>query len=57
MEEEINLESCEDIRKLYDELGLQEVLEEDLGNKPDGKIFRQGKVYVQDPTGKQIHTF
>lgn len=56
MEEEINLESCEDIRKLYDELVLQEVLEEDLGNKPDGKIFRQGKVYVQDPTGKQIHT-
>lgn len=56
MEEEINLESCEDIRKLYDELVLQEVLEEDLGNKPDGKIFRQGKVFVQDPTGKQIHT-
>ena len=56
MEEEINLESCEDIRKLYDELVLEEVLEEDLGNKPDGKIFRQGKVYVQDPTGKQIHT-
>ena len=56
MEEEINLESCEDIRKLYDELVLEEVLEEDLGNKPDGKLFRQGKVYVQDPTGKQIHT-
>ena len=55
MEEEIKLKSCEDIRKLYDELVLKEVIEEDLKNKPDGSIFRKEMVYVHSPTGKIIH--
>ncbi|KFX54677.1 Fic family protein [Clostridium botulinum] len=55
MEEDIDLSKCEDIRKLYDELVLKEVLEEDPKNKPDGSIFRKGKVYVQNPSGKIIH--
>ena len=55
-EEEIKLNCCEDIRKLYNELVLQEVIEEDLKNKPDGKIFRKEEVYVQNSTGKIIHS-
>lgn len=55
MEEEIKLKCYEDIRELYDELVLKEVIEEDLKNQPDGKIFRKEKVYVQNPTGKIIH--
>lgn len=55
-DEKINLKSCRDIRNLYDELVLQEVAGEDIQNKPDGNIFRKEKVFVQDPTGKQIHS-
>lgn len=55
MEEDIQLLECKDIRKLYDELVLKEVIEEEPKNKPDGSIFRADKVYVQSPTGKIIH--
>lgn len=55
MDEDIKLAECEDIRKLYNELVLKEVIEEDANNKPDGNIFRKGKVYVQNPSGKIIH--
>ena len=55
-EEEIKLNCCEDIRELYNELVLKEVIEEDSKNKPDGKIFRKEEVYVQNPTGKIIHS-
>lgn len=55
MEEDIELSKCEDIRSLYDELVLKEVIEEDIKNKPDGKIFRSDKVYVQSESGKIIH--
>lgn len=55
MEEEIKLNCCKDIRDLYDELVLEEVIEEDLKNKPDGRVFRKEKVYVQNSTGKIIH--
>lgn len=55
MEEDIQLLDCKDIRKLYDELVLKEVIEEEPKNYPDGNIFRADKVYVQSPTGKVIH--
>ncbi|MGL4875869.1 MAG: Fic family protein [Clostridium sp.] len=55
MEEDISLSDCKDIRKLYDELVLKEVIEENPKNHPDGNIFRADKVYVQSPTGKIIH--
>lgn len=56
MEEDIQLSKCEDIRKLYDELVLKEVVEENSQNSPDGLIFRKEKVYVQNPSGKVIHS-
>lgn len=55
MEEDIKLTNCKDIRELYDELALKEVIEENPKNYPDGSIFRADKVYVQSPTGKIIH--
>jgi len=52
----MNINICTDIRSLYDELVLKEVVEEDDKNYPDGSIFRKDKVFVQSPTGKVIHT-
>lgn len=54
--EDISLERPKDIRKLYDELVLKEVLEDDPKNKPDGTIFRKDIVYVESPTQKRIHS-
>lgn len=52
-DEEIKLETCEDIRNLYNELVLKEVEDEDKNNIPDGKIFRKGTVFVQNEIGKE----
>ena len=53
--ENIKLKSCEDIRNLYNELVLEEVVEEDKDNAPDGLIFRKDPVSVYSSTGKIIH--
>ena len=45
-EEFKSIETSSDIRKLYDEILLKDILEEDEGNKPDGIIFRSGSVEV-----------
>ena len=54
--EEIKLETCEDIRNLYDELVLDEVTEENRDNAPDGLIFRKDQVNIYTSTGKIIHS-
>lgn len=51
----LNIKTCEDIRKIYDELVLKEVLEEDLNDLPDGIIFRKGAVSVNNQFQKEIH--
>lgn len=53
--EKVPLETCEDVRKLYDEIILTEVKEEDSDNIPDGKIFRKDKTSVFSATGTEIH--
>ena len=53
--EEIPLNACEDIRSLYNELCLPEVIAEDKNNAPDGKLFRKEIVNVLSPTQKPIH--
>lgn len=50
--EKTPLSSCDDIRKLYDEIVLNEI-EED--NKPDGEIFRAESVSVCSATDKEKH--
>ena len=52
---DIPLHTCQDIRKLYNELVLPEVLEESNDNKPDGKIFRKGRIYVSNKSIEPIH--
>ena len=52
---ELPLDSCEDIRKVYDELVLAEVAAEGQGNVPDGKWFRKDAVSVYSESQKEIH--
>lgn len=54
--EKIVLSDCEDVRKIYDEIFLEEVVREDPENKPDGKLFRKDIVTVHSETDKVIHT-
>lgn len=49
------LANCQDIRAIYDDLALKEVLEDNPKNMPDGKVFRKGAVDVTTPTQKVIH--
>lgn len=51
----VPLTTCSDIRDLYDELILEEVISDDKDNAPDGQIFRKGQTDVYDEYGKVIH--
>lgn len=53
--EDIPLSCCEDIRAIYNDLVLDEVLDENEKNAPDGEIFRKDSVSVESATGKIIH--
>ena len=53
--EDISIKTCQDIRHIYDDLALKEVLQDNPDNMPDGKIFRKDPVSVQSPTQKEIH--
>lgn len=53
--DEIRLQSCADIRTLYDEIVLPEVVAECPNNKPDGKYFRKSIVSVWNNKQEQIH--
>lgn len=55
-EEHIELNTCSDVKNIYDALVLKEVIDEEPSNKPDGVIFRKDKVYVRNPNGRVIHT-
>lgn len=54
--ENVSLNNCNDIRAIYDEIFLDEVIGEDPKNKPDGEIFRNDPVSVHSETDKVIHT-
>lgn len=53
--EEISITQCNDIRAIYDDLVLDEVLSDDPNHAPDGLLFRKGPVSVCDATGIPIH--
>lgn len=48
----ISLNSCKDIRELYNEMVFEEIDEQD---KPDGDFFRKGPVSVMSSTQKEKH--
>lgn len=49
------LKTCQDVRAIYDDLALKEVVEDDPKNAPDGEVFRKGPVDVTNPAQKVIH--
>lgn len=51
----IPLDTCEDIRSIYDEIVLPEVKKEDPKDIPDGVIFRKGPVSVTNEVQREIH--
>jgi len=53
--EQISLNTCQDIRKVYDELVLPEILADNPKNVPDGKLFRKDMAEVTTSTQKVVH--
>ena len=53
--EHTSLSSCEDLRLLYDELALTEVVAENPRNRPDGKLFRKDITSVYSVTDREVH--
>lgn len=52
---DIPLDTCTDLRHIYNDLVLDEVISADPNNAPDGLIFRKGAVSVTSPSQKEIH--
>ncbi len=53
--EEISLKTCEDIREIYNEVCLEEVVAENPANAPDGRLFRKSATEIHSQTDKVIH--
>lgn len=51
-DEQLKLDSCQEIRKLYDDIVLDEINDT---NKPDGVLFRKESVSVYSSTQKEKH--
>lgn len=51
----LSIESVTDVRALYDEMFLPEIIEENPDDAPDGEIFRKDIVNVVNPNLKSIH--
>jgi len=52
---DLNLKTCLDIRTVYNDIALQEVIENDPNDAPDGLYFRKNSVKVVSTFGKAIH--
>ncbi len=55
-EEKVMIESCLQVRELYDEILLKDVLNEDENDALDGVFFRAGPVNVESSSTKVIHS-
>lgn len=51
----IPLDTCQDIRDLYDDLVLEEVQSADPANIPDGRYFRSKITHVVNQAGMVVH--
>lgn len=54
-EEERRIKTCQDVRNIYDDLVLKEVVAENSKDAPDGVIFRKDSVSVSNAAQKEIH--
>lgn len=52
---ELQLNSAIDVRKIYDELLFEEISKENPDNLPDGELFRQNNVEVDNIQGDVVH--
>ena len=53
--DELSLQTCQDIRSLYNELVLPEIVEESEDKAPDGLLFRKEHVFVQGNNIEPVH--
>lgn len=53
--EVVPLQSCRDVRQIYDEIFLEEVVSEEPRNAPDGELFRKEMSAVYSETDRIIH--
>lgn len=53
--EERRLKTCQDVRNIYNDLVLMEVIEENPQDAPDGVVFRKESVSVSNAAQKEIH--
>ncbi len=53
--EKIPMATCQEIRAIYDDVFLDEIIAEDPQNAPDGKIFRKEITAVHSAADKVIH--
>ena len=53
--EKMSLTAPKDIRDIYDQIVLEEVLSENINNAPDGELFRNSPVSVVDSFGRDVH--
>lgn len=54
-QEDRTIKTCQDIRNIYDDLVLKEVVAENSKDAPDGVIFRKDSVSVSNSAQKEIH--
>lgn len=54
-DEEIPMNNCRDIRKIYDDIFYEEIKDSNPDNLPDGEIFRKDSVDVLSASQKAIH--
>lgn len=52
----IALHTPEDIKVLYNDFVLDDVIKEDMENTPDGEIFRAHPVYITNAHGQTVHS-
>lgn len=53
--EHLSILTCDNVKKLYDEIMLVDIINENYENKPDGEIFRKGAVEVISEYDGTIH--
>lgn len=53
--EHLRILTCDSVRKLYDEIMLVDIINENYENKPDGEIFRKDAVEVISEYDGTIH--
>lgn len=51
----VAMQNCQDIRQLYDDFILKEVVRADANNRPDGKLFRKNGVDIVTASQTVIH--